>query len=208
MNKNTLLHINKISLKIDGNIILNNFELILNQSDKAAIKAASGKGKTSILNAVLGFIPVYKGEILLSGVKLSGNNVGFFRKNIAWLPQMFDTAMTVEEFIKMPFLFKNNRHLKFDLEKIYELYDKFDLDKNIHQKNMNEISGGEKQRIGLITALLLDRKILILDEPVSAIDNKLKEKITDYLFAKPELTILSSSHDDIWLNRCNKIIEI
>lgn len=203
-----LLQIKNISIQIDNRTIIEDFNLELFEKDKIAIKAPSGRGKTSILNAILGFIPIYKGEIILSGTKLAAQSIEYFRNNIAWLPQMFDTDITVSDFIKTPFQYKSNKHLNFDRGKLDKLFLAFDLEKSVEAKKINEISGGEKQRVGIITALMLEKKILIFDEPVSAIDSNLKTKVIDYLFHENELTILSCSHDEMWLNNCNKIIEI
>ena len=94
-----ILQIKNISIKIDETIIVENFSLDLFEKDKIVIKAPSGRGKTCILNTILGFVPIEKGEILLSGEKLSTQSIDIFRNNIAWLPQMFDTDISVEEFI-------------------------------------------------------------------------------------------------------------
>jgi ABC-type lipoprotein export system ATPase subunit len=76
------------------------------------------------------------------------------------------------------------------------------------ENKMQDVSGGEKQRIALVSCLLLQREILLLDEPTSALDSHSKSKVMDYLFANPKLTILSSSHDPEWIARCSKIVSL
>ena len=71
---------------------------------------------------------------------------------------------------------------------------------------MEQLSGGQRQRIGLIQLLLLNRSILLLDEPTSALDNESKELLWRVLKKIPDLTILSVSHDEWWLERMNHVI--
>ena len=136
------------------------------------------------------------------------NNINFFRQNIAWLPQSFDTNLKVEEFLQLPFTYKANKHLRYSKDDVFKLFSEFELDNTIYKKPINIISGGEKQRIGLISVLLLKRKFLLLDEAVASLDNHLKDKVIFHVFNNKDLTILSNSHDDKWINECTKVIEL
>ena len=80
-------------------------------------------------------------------------------------------------------------------EKLNELLKYFELESDILEKEIERLSGGEKQRIAIINALLLEREIFLLDEISAALDKKLKIKTLDYFFKNKEYTILSISHD-------------
>ncbi len=67
-------------------------------------------------------------------------------------------------------------------------------------KKSEEVSGGERQRLALAIALLLKRKIFLLDEATSSLDRKLKKKVVDYFLNQKSLTVLSISHDSEWLD--------
>jgi len=71
----------------------------------------------------------------------------------------------------------------------------FELSEDILSKNIEELSGGEKQRIAIINALILNRKIFFLDEITSALDKVLKARTLDYFLQNPDLTVLYISHD-------------
>jgi putative ABC transport system ATP-binding protein len=73
--------------------------------------------------------------------------------------------------------------------------DFFEIPVSFLDKNIEELSGGEKQRIAIINALLLERKIFLLDEISSSLDNSLKIKTIDFFLTKPDFTVLYISHD-------------
>ena len=72
------------------------------------------------------------------------------------------------------------------------------LEDDILDKNFQELSGGEKQRIGILIALLLNRDIYLLDEVTSALDVNLKKTVADYFLAREDWTLLVISHDLEW----------
>lgn len=73
---------------------------------------------------------------------------------------------------------------------------------------MNDISGGERQRCALIACLMLDRKILLLDEPTSFLDDSVKKIVSEYIFSLPERSIITTSHDDEWMKYVDRVIDI
>ena len=83
-----------------------------------------------------------------------------------------------------------------------------ELEHDILDKNFQELSGGEKQRIGILTSLLLNRDIYLLDEVTSALDMKLKKKVADYFLAQEDWTLLIISHDQEWERDWMEIIDI
>ncbi len=89
-----------------------------------------------------------------------------------------------------------------------EELEKLNLNKSILNQNFSDISGGEKQRLGIMICKLINRPIMILDEPTSALDKENISTIAQYLCYDNDKTILSASHDDEWVQKCNKIIEI
>ncbi len=83
-----------------------------------------------------------------------------------------------------------------------------ELEGNILDKNFQELSGGEKQRIGILIALLLNRDIYLLDEVTSALDMNLKKKVSDYFLSREDLTLLVISHDREWERDWIEIIDL
>ena len=172
-------------------------------------KGKSGSGKSSLLNMITGFIRPTIGTISYEGSPLVKSNLNELRKKIAYLPQQISfSSLEVKQFLELPFSFVFNKNLSPKKQRILEYFSLFDLKHDIFNSKMQEISGGEKQRVALISCLLLQRKILIMDEPVSALDHDAKVKVIDHLFGLDDLTLISASHDPDWLAACNKIIDI
>lgn len=83
-----------------------------------------------------------------------------------------------------------------------------ELEYDILDKNFQELSGGEKQRIGILITFLLNRDIYLLDEITSALDVNLKKKVADYFLAREDWTILEISHDREWYRDWVEIIDL
>ena len=198
-----------VSLNYGNEDIITNLSFDLNSKSKGVIKGASASGKTTLLNMVMGFSVPDRGKIMVDGIVVDGGNVFEIRSRIGWLPQEFPFGTgSVREVMMYPFQFKRNKSLKPSDNDILELMDAFDLSRNVLDKSFEEVSGGQKQRLGLITILLLKREVLLLDEPTSALDNHSKKLIIDYLFGNQDLTILSASHDPDWVNSFETVLEL
>jgi ABC-type lipoprotein export system ATPase subunit len=146
---------------------------------------------------------------LFNGKPVTKSNISDIRKQFALLPQNLSFSNeNVLNFIMNLFSYHVNKMLKPVTDEIFSLAEKLLLDSSVFKSKMNDISGGEKQRIAIICCLLLKRKILLLDEPTSALDQTTKNAVMDLFFKNDEFTIISTSHDDEWASRCDRIIEI
>jgi putative ABC transport system ATP-binding protein len=93
-------------------------------------------------------------------------------------------------------------------EKLRVFMRELELEYDILDKNFQELSGGEKQRIGILITLLLNRDIYLLDEITSALDVNLKKKVADYFLAREDWIILVISHDREWYRDWVEIIDL
>ena len=205
-----MLKLVNINLDFNGRRIFDNFSLEVAKGCKMALKGASGSGKTTIFNLIMHFIFPESGEIYFNGEKSTKENISDIRKKISWLPQ--NTSIfgrgTVEDVILYPFDFKVNSKIMPTREMIINNFERVGLTDEILSSSINEISGGEKQRIGLIISKLLKRPLMLLDEPTSALDADSKDLVIDYLFQDPEQTIISTSHDEVFLEHCQRVVEL
>lgn len=193
--------INIVNLKIDYNKknIIENFNLSIKKGEKVVITGVSGSGKSSILKAILGFIIPSSGDILINGERLTAKTVNSFRRNMCYVSQGIDFPNEkISVLIEEIFNYKNNKKYKKNIEKLEHYLKLFNLDSSILEKNIDELSGGEKQRIGIVIALLLDREIFILDEITSALDSEMKKKTVNY-FLNADKTVIAVSHDSEWI---------
>jgi putative ABC transport system ATP-binding protein len=199
-----------VTVTFDGEPVFSPVSFDLNEGDKIAISGPSGKGKSSLFNVLLGFECRYRGEVLFENRVLSPAVVSEIRKSVGWLPQEISTLpmQTVRGFIYAPFEYQVNKAIRPAIDKIEYWFDALNLKPGILDHPISTVSGGEKQRIGLLTVLLMRRPVLFLDEPVAALDAKTKKRVVDLLLDQGEQTILSTSHDAVWSEHCDKIITL
>jgi len=198
----------------DVSVVFNNKPIFaplsfdLSKGEKVVISGASGKGKSSLFYALLGFEQRTQGEILFEGKPLTPSTTQYLRTQVGWLPQElnFLPTLTVHEFIDAPFNYQVNKSKRPTSGEVEQWFDALNLKPEVLNQTFSSISGGEKQRVGLITVLLLKRPVLLLDEPVAALDADAKQKVIDLFLGDKQLTILSSSHDPIWNEQCDKMI--
>ena len=189
-----------INLKIAYNnkTVVDNFNLNVKKGEKIIIKGISGSGKSSILKALLGFIIPESGDIFIEGERLNSKNVTNLRRKFAYISQGIELRNEkISDLISEIFRFKHNKNKQINLINLDSMLSFFNLSIEIKDKNLEELSGGEKQRIGIVIAILLDKEIYILDEITSALDSDLKKKSVEY-FLKSNKTVIIVSHDSEW----------
>lgn len=197
MKKNTVLEIHNLSLHFKSKRLFHNLFLSLEKGEKATITGKSGSGKTSLLKCILGFFHPDTGTITIDGKVLTEQSVWRARLNIGFVAQEPDLGdLTVLEFLQHPFIFKANKTLNWDEILLHELLQTFHLEKNLLQKKASLLSGGEKQRIALLSSLLLKREIYLLDEVTSALDDETRMAVIEYLKQQETCTFLFVSHDN------------
>ena len=175
------------------------------------ITGDSGCGKTSLLRAILGFIPLQEGHISVDGELLTPAAAGEFRKYIAYVPQ--DLAMpmeTVGEMVRMPFALKANLATPFSKARLMEEWQKLDLAPELYDKKVSELSGGQRQRIIISTLGLLKKTIVLADEPTSALDAHTTALVLAYFkaLAAGGATVITVSHDPAFADGCDKKVII
>lgn len=193
-----LLDIQNIHLKFNQKEILSDFNLSVDQGDKILISGISGSGKTSIFKLILGFIKAESGSILFKGIKADAQCIQKIRQLTAYIPQDLDFADgNVQAFLDQMLQIKANRSI--GKPNPLPLFQEFLLDPDILNKNIEELSGGEKQRLALITGLLLQKELYLLDEPGSALDHEARLRVITH-FANFDKTLIVAAHDPDWLS--------
>jgi len=200
-----LLEIQNLQVSLDSKQVLSGFSASLQAGEKIAVTGESGSGKSTLLKCLLGFIRPDSGIIRIIGKDLSSKNVWELRKEIGYVPQEPDLGKgSVESALNRPFQYKANKNLMPERDEIYDLFNIFRLDKDLLNKNVSQLSGGEKQRIVIIITLLLKRKICLFDEATSALDDITKEAVVAYLKERSDLSILTVTHDRHFLSICSR----
>lgn len=189
-------------------VIFKDFSFELNEGETLVLKGESGSGKSTLFRLILGFEFPDKGKFLYKGNVLKDKNLQSFRKKTSWLPQDLNFGEgSVRQVIEYPFQFKSSTKDIPEKEIITKLLNDLGLEADIMKKTFSDLSTGQRQRIGILICVLLDKPLMLLDEPTSALDKVSKQKLTDVVLTNGR-TILSTSHDSFWVEKCDRVIEI
>lgn len=188
--------IDKLTLEYGTQVLFRRFSLTVPAGQKVLLVGSSGSGKSSLVRCLLGFVNPQEGTIAIDGTILDGKTVWFLRRKIGYVSQEPQLgAGKVKDLIQLPFTYHANTHLKYDPAQQARLFEQFRLGGALLDKDISELSGGEKQRVALVISLLLGRSIYLLDEATSALDAEAKTAVLDYFRQRPDLTVLMVSHD-------------
>jgi putative ABC transport system ATP-binding protein len=204
-----LLELNNISFANEGKTILENISLNIEQNDFISIVGASGSGKSTLLKLCSNLISPTNGSIFYKGKNFNDYSPMELRKNITYCfqtPYLFGN--TVMDNINFPFYIRN---IKFDSKKVSDLFSLFHMTTDYLDKDVRNLSGGEKQRIALIRSLIFYPQILLLDEITSALDvnnTKIVENVIDSL-NKEGITVLWVTHNlEQSMKYANKLLTV
>lgn len=206
-----MLRIKGATLRLSGRVLFHDLSLTVKPGEWLCVTGESGCGKTSLLRAVLGFLPLDAGSIFISGKQLSPHTVAFIRKQTAYVPQeLFLPAESVEEMLLLPFNLKVNKARCLSKEKLFDLWDKLGLQPNLLQRKVTQLSGGQRQRIILSMEALLGKPLMIVDEPTSALDDESVTKVAALFrsLSQDGTALLSVSHNRYFLSACDNVLRL
>ena len=178
----------------------------LNTGETLGIVGESGCGKSTLARGILGLVPVTTGSVWLAGEELAHLSLGELRKRRQHMQIVFqdplaslDPRMTVSEIIAEPLqVFEPELSKDERKHKVQRIMERVGLLPNQINRYPHEFSGGQCQRIGIARALILQPKLLICDEPVSALDVSIQAQIINLLMDLQEemnLSMLFIAHD-------------
>ena len=196
-----MIKYNNVSLccSVKG-LILDNLSFEIKNGEFFVLVGPSGSGKTTTLKLINRLIEQTEGDIYFQDKKLKDYNLrelrletGYVLQQIALFPNL-----TVEENIALiPEMKKFDK--KLIAEKTKDLLEKVGLNSKLYMKRYpNELSGGEKQRIGILRAIIANPKVLLMDEPFSALDPISKVQLQDLiktLHNEYKMTTVFVTHD-------------
>ena len=214
-----MLKLENINKSFDKNRVLKDINLEINESETLGIVGESGSGKTTLVRIMLRLIEPDSGMIIYDDkdiTQLKNRELMSFRKNYQIISQRpessFDPSKKIIKSLIGPLKnFKMYNADKFSLEIDIKL-NELKLSRDLLERYPHQLSGGEIQRLSIIRSMLLNPRILILDESTSMLDISVQAQILNLLQdlrKKEKINYIVISHDkDIIKFLCDKYIEI
>ena len=190
------LSMERVQFGYGERIILSNFSANIKKGSKTLILGASGSGKTTLLNLIAGLYTNYQGSILIDGREIRDLSRSFLSSCMAIVPQeSFIFNRSLEENIVLSESLDTNRFEKVCREaRLDDLIQKLpEGNKTILGEGAQNLSGGEKQRIGIARAFYQNAPIILADEPTSSLDEENASMIFDILL-KSDATVICVTH--------------
>ncbi|EOD79213.1 Transport ATP-binding protein CydD [Grimontia indica] len=197
-------------LSPDGAVLAGPISFEIRQGQKVALVGQSGAGKTSLINAILGFLP-YRGSLSINGLELKNADLAYWRKQVSWVgqnPQLFHGSVKDNVCLAAPMA--TNEQIQRVTKAAYA--DEFiqRLEKGLEHSVGDRASGlsvGQAQRIAVARALLQEGRFWVLDEPTASLDASSERLVMESLdHATKDTTTLLVSHRIDQLGECDNIL--
>jgi osmoprotectant transport system ATP-binding protein len=188
-----------VSKRYGDTVVLSEIELEIPNEQTTVIVGQSGSGKTTLLRMVNGLIKPDSGRLEVFGDLVPEENIENFRRKIGYAVQgagLFPHVSVKENIVLIA------RLVGWSIEDIDERFEmlmrQMELPLDLSDRIPNELSGGQQQRVGLCRALMLKPKLLLLDEPFSAVDPLTRlelYEVVEKLISNEAVSIVMVSHD-------------
>lgn len=189
-----MLKLQNIKKSYDGKTILNDISLEIGEGEIVSILGPSGCGKTTLLNLILGITMPDSGKIVFNEEDIT--NVAMEKRGFNIVFQDYALFPNLNVYKNITYGLRNCPNVSTK-EEVDELIHLLGLEEHLDKK-IDQLSGGQKQRVALARTMVMKPKILLLDEPLSALDGVIKESIKDRIktIAKQyHLTTIIVTHD-------------
>ena len=189
-----MLELKNISKSYKNKKVLVDINITIESGEIISLLGPSGCGKTTLLNIILGLAEQTAGQLIYNGQDISMQSMQERGFNIVF--QDFALFPHLNAYDNIVYGLKN-KNVQMSKEEVQEFIDFLELTPHLHKK-IHELSGGQKQRVSIARTLVMQPKILLLDEPLSALDGVIKESIKERikLIAREfNLTTIIVTHD-------------
>ena len=168
-----ILSLRDIFVEFDGEVILNKINLDIKDKEFVTLLGPSGCGKTTTLRIIGGFLDSYSGDVYFNGECI--NRVPAHKRNVNTVFQKYALFPHMNVFDNVAFGLKLKKLPKAEIEKkVRRMLAIVDL-KGYEKRPISKLSGGQQQRVAIARALVCEPKVLLLDEPLGALDLKLRK---------------------------------
>lgn len=173
--KNTIISLRDIFVRFDGEVILNHINLDFKDKEFITILGPSGCGKTTTLRIIGGFVEPESGDVLFDGKRINGTPPN--KRNVNTVFQKYSLFPHLNVFDNVAFGLKLKKLPKSEIkERVSKMLAVVDL-KGYEKRTITKLSGGQQQRVAIARALVCDPEVILLDEPLGALDLKLRKSM-------------------------------
>ena len=187
------LEISRISYSVAGLDILKTLSLTVERGNYHAIAGVNGAGKSTLIKLILDLIrPAAGGDIRIFG---GDNRAREHRARLAYLPEKFDVKKNISGLQYLEFIARIY-HQGLDRERVGELSERLDFPADRLRSRVGEYSKGMVQKLGLVSCFMLERPLIILDEPLSGLDPRARYRFKELMRDEKDRdrTVLYSTH--------------
>ncbi|TXH55609.1 MAG: ABC transporter ATP-binding protein [Bacteroidia bacterium] len=192
-----MIEFRNIEIKFGDFVAIPNLSMTINEGEFFTLLGPSGCGKTTTLRALVGFNTPTRGEIFIEEKNVT--NVPVEEREIGMVFQSYALFPTMTVYENIAFGLRVRKENKDEVDaKVRDIAEKVDLNDMHLKKKVFELSGGQQQRVAIARALVLKPKILVLDEPLSNLDAKLRIQLRNelkLLQKKFGITTIYVTHD-------------
>ena len=196
MKENILISLKDIVVEFDGQRILKGINLDIHDEEFVTFLGPSGCGKTTTLRIIGGFVEPNAGDIFFDGKKING--MPPYKRNVNTVFQRYALFPHLNVFDNVAFgLNIKKMDKKLIAQKVKEMLKLVGL-VGFENRNINQLSGGQQQRVAIARALVNEPKVLLLDEPLGALDLKLRKEMQTELMRiqkSLKITFIYVTHD-------------
>lgn len=191
-----LISLRNINVAFDGEVILNNINLDIKDKEFVTLLGPSGCGKTTTLRIIGGFLTPDSGSVSFEGKEI--NNLPAYKRNVNTVFQRYALFPHLNVYDNVAFGLRVKKMDEKEIQKrVAEILELVNL-RGYEKRSVNSLSGGQQQRVAIARALVNRPKVLLLDEPLGALDLKLRKEMQIELKAiqqRLEITFIYVTHD-------------
>ena len=196
MNGNIIVSLQNINVSYGENSILENLNLEIKDKEFLTLLGPSGCGKTTILRTIAGFIKPDSGKVFFDGKVI--NDMPAYKREVNTVFQRYALFPHLNVFENIAFGLNLKKVSKSEIkERVHQMLKMVNLE-NYGGRNINNLSGGQQQRVAIARALINKPRVLLLDEPLGALDLKLRKEMQIELKKiqqSLEITFVYVTHD-------------
>ena len=193
-----LIRLKDCTMAFDGEVVLDDIDLTINDKEFLTLLGPSGCGKTTTLRIVGGFLVPTRGDVLFDGVRI--NDVPPYRRQVNTVFQKYALFPHLDVYENVAFGLRIQRPRLSPEEidrRVTEMLEVVSL-KGFESRKVTSLSGGQQQRVAIARALVNNPKVLLLDEPLGALDMRLRKDMQQELKRiqqQMEITFIYVTHD-------------